>query len=183
MPRNRRPQDREEKRGEIVAAAAGLFTEAGYDHTSMAKVAASAGVTTNTIYWYFEDKDALLVGVLDDILSESLAAASHHADEPWVDQVLWAVEQLDQYHRLVTDVHARASISPSIESWHQNFHDLMDALMAEGFRGVGVAEVDVAAMNRIGAFVIEGLLMHPHTGPSRREIIEQLARSPRNQCG
>ena len=61
MPRNRRPQDREEKRAEIVTAAAGLFTEAGYDATSMAKVAASAGVTTNTIYWYFKDKDALWV--------------------------------------------------------------------------------------------------------------------------
>src|SRR4051812_29343220 len=137
MPRNRRPQDREEKRGEIIAAAAELFTEAGYDHTSMANVAKSAGVTTNTIYWYFTDKDALLVGVLDHILSESLAAASLHADEPWVDKVLWAVEQLDQYNRLVTDVHARASTSPSIESWHKNFHDLMDSLMAEGFRGVG----------------------------------------------
>lgn len=176
MPRNRRPQDREEKRGEIVDAAAGLFTEAGYDNTSMAKVAASAGVTANTIYWYFKDKDALLIGVLDHILSESLAAASLHADEPWVDQVLWAVEQLEQYNRLVTDVHARASTSPPIEAWHTNFHDLMDAIMAKGFRGVGVAEADLAAMNRIGAFVVEGLLMHPHTRPNRRAIIEQLTR-------
>ena len=100
MPRNRRPQDREEKRAEIVAAAAGLFTAAGYDETSMAKVAASAGVTTNTIYWYFTDKDALLVGVLDHVLSGALEAASLHAEEPWVDQVLWAVEQLEQYNRL-----------------------------------------------------------------------------------
>ncbi|GAB2861149.1 TetR/AcrR family transcriptional regulator [Nocardioides pacificus] len=176
MPRNRRPQDREEKRAEIVDAAAGLFTQAGYDNTSMARVAASAGVTTNTIYWYFKDKDALLVGVLDHLLSESLAAASLHAGEPWVDQVLWAVEQLDQYNRLVTDVHARASASPAIEAWHKSFHDLMDSLMARGFRGVGVAEADLDAMNRIGAFVVEGLLMHPHTGPSRREIVEQLVR-------
>jgi AcrR family transcriptional regulator len=175
MPRNRRPQDREEKRAEIVTAAAGLFTDSGYDETSMAKVAASAGVTSNTIYWYFKDKDALLVGVLDHILGEALEAASVHVVEPWVDQVLWAVEQLEQYNRLVTVVHARASTSPLIEAWHTNFHDLMDSIMAEGFRGVGVAETDLAAMNRIGAFVIEGLLMHPHTRPNRREIVEQLA--------
>ena len=176
MPRNRRPQDREEKRGEIIAAAAQLFTEAGYDQTSMAKVAASAGVTTNTIYWYFTDKDALLVGVLDHVLDESLAAAAVHAGEPWVDQVLWAVEQLEQYDRLVTVVHAKASTSPPIETWHTNFHELMDSLMAEGFRGVGVAEADLAAMTRIGAFVVEGLLMHPHTGQHRRDIVEQLTR-------
>ena len=175
MPRNRRPQDREEKRAEIVTAAAGLFTEAGYDETSMAKVAASAGVTTNTIYWYFQDKDALLVGVLDHVLSEALEAGSLHAEEPWVDQMLWAVEQLEQYNRLVTVVHSRASTSPLIEAWHTNFHDLMDSIMADGFRGVGVAEADLAAMNRIGTFVVEGLLMHPHTRANRREIIEQLA--------
>ena len=178
MPRNRRPQDREEKRAEIVTAAAALFTEAGYDETSMAKVAASAGVTTNTIYWYFQDKDALLVGVLDHVLSQALEVASHHAEEPLVDQVLWAVEQLEQYNRLVTVVHSKASTSPRIEAWHTNFHDLMDSILAEGFRGVGVAEADLAAMNRIGTFVVEGLLMHPHTRPNRREIIEQLA-SPR----
>ena len=175
MPRNRRPQDREEKRAEIVGAAAGLFTEAGYDETSVAKIAASAGVTTNTIYWYFQDKDALLVGVLDHVLDEVLEAASRHAEEPWVDQVLWAVEQLEQYTRLVTVVHSRASTSPRIEAWHTNFHDLMDSILAEGFRGVGVAEADLAAMNRIGTFVVEGLLMHPHTRPNRRQIIEQLA--------
>ena len=179
MPRNRRPRDREEKRGEIVAAAARLFTEAGYDNTSMAKVAASAGVTTNTIYWYFTDKDALLVGVLDQVLGEGLAAAALHAEAPWVDQVLWAVEQLEQYNRLVTVVHARASTSPLIEAWHTSFHELMDSIMAEGFRGVGVAEADLAAMNRIGTFVVEGLLMHPHTGPNRREIVELLARPRR----
>ncbi len=50
--------------------------------------------------------------------------------------------------------------------------------MAEGFRGVGVAEADLAAMNRIGTFVVEGLLMHPHTMINRRKIVEQLA-SPR----
>ncbi len=178
MPRNRRPQDREEKRGEIVAAATELFTGVGYDHTSMATVAAGAGVTTNTIYWYFTDKDALLVGVLDHVLETALEAASGQAEAPWVDQVLWAVDQLEQYRRLVTVVHARAAGSPSIEAWHTDFHDLMDAIMAEGFRGVGVAEADLAAMTRIGAFVVEGLLMHSHTAQERRAVVQQLT-SPR----
>lgn len=174
MPRNRRPQNREEKREAIIAAATGLFTEAGYDETSMAKVAASAGVTTTTIYWYFKDKDALLVAVLDHVLAQSLAAASLRAQQPWGDQVLWAIEQLEQYHRLVTVVHARTAISPLIDAWHNNFHALMDTIMADGLRGVGVPEAELAPMTRIGVFVIEGLLMHPHTAPDRREIVELL---------
>src|SRR3954468_5491110 len=112
MPRNRRPQDREEKRAEIVAAATALFTESGYEETSVSKVATAAGVTTNTIYWYFADKDALLVAVLDHVLGEALAEAGSEPDRPWVDQVLWAVDRLDQYRRLVTVVHARTATSP-----------------------------------------------------------------------
>lgn len=178
MPRNRRPQDREEKREEIVLAAAALFTENGYEETPMAKVAATAGVTTTTIYWYFQDKDALLVSVLDHVLAQALAAGAQRAEEPWGELVMWAIEQLERYHRLVTVVHARAAVSPLIDAWHTNFHTLMDSIMADGLRGIGVAEADLTAMTRIGVFVIEGLLMHPHTTPERQQIVGLLT-SPR----
>ena len=44
MPKNRRPVDREEKQAEIVDAAQQLFTAVGYDRSSMAQIAAAAGV-------------------------------------------------------------------------------------------------------------------------------------------
>lgn len=177
MPRNRRPQDREEKRAEIVAAATTLFTESGYDETSVSKVAASAGVTTNTIYWYFDDKDALLVAVLDHVLEAALAEAALEPDRPWVDQVLWAVDRLDQYRRLVTVVHARTATSPIIDAWHNGFHSLVDALLVEGFKRAGIPESSLIPMAAIGVFVVEGLLMHPQVGQDRRAIVETLVAS------
>ena len=72
MPRNRRPQDREEKRGEIVAAATRLFVEEGYDSTTVARIGREAGVTSNTVYWYFKDKDEVLVAVLDALFAQFL---------------------------------------------------------------------------------------------------------------
>lgn len=174
MPRNRRPQDREEKRAEIVAAATSLFTESGYDESSMSKVAAAAGVTTNTIYWYFDDKDSLLVAVLDHVLGAALGEAALQSDRPWVDQVLWAVDRLTQYRRLVTVVHARTAISPPINTWHDNFHALVDTMLIKGFRRAGVPEMDLKPMAAIGVFVVEGLLMHPHPEPDRRAIVQAL---------
>lgn len=174
MPRNRRPQDREEKRAEIVSAATSLFTDVGYDQTPMSKVASSAGVTTNTIYWYFADKDALLVAVLDHVLEGALSEAGLAPERPWVDQVLWAVERLEQYRRLVTVVHSRAASSPTIDTWHNNFHALVDSLLAAGFRRAGVPESDLVPMAAIGVFVVEGLLMHPHVAQDRRAIVEAL---------
>ena len=174
MPRNRRPQDREEKRAEILAAATTLFTESGYDETSVSKVAAAAGVTTNTIYWYFDDKDALLVAVLDHVLEAALAEAALEPDRPWVDQLLWAVDRLDQYRRLVTVVHARTATSATIDAWHSDFHALVDAWLVDGFRRTGIPESRLIPMSAIGVFVIEGLLMHPHVGQDRRAIVEAL---------
>jgi AcrR family transcriptional regulator len=174
MPRNRRPQDRDEKRAEIVAAATVLFTENGYDETPMSKVAAAAGVTTNTIYWYFDDKDGLLVAVLDHVLGSALAEAALEPDRPWVDQVLWAVDRLDQYRRLVTVVHSRTATSPGIDAWHNDFHALVDALLIDGFRRAGVPETSLVPMAAIGVFVVEGLLMHPHVRQDRRAIVEAL---------
>lgn len=175
MPRNRRPQNREEKRDEIVAAATELFTGTGYDETPMTAIAAAAGVATNTIYWYFKDKDALLVAVLDRVLAEALADAGTRTDEPWSDQLLWAVERLERYSRLVTVVHARTAISPVIDAWHADFHRLAEDMLAGGFRSAGVPEDSLRASIQIGVFVIEGLLLHPGTAESRREVIDLLA--------
>lgn len=164
------------KRDDIVVAATGLFTEVGYDDSSMAKVAAAAGVTPTTIYWYFADKDALLVAVLDHLLTQALEEAAGHLEDPWVDQVLWAVERLERYSKLVTVVHARTTTSPTIDEWHEGFHALMDTMLAEGLARAGAADEDVEAMTRMSVFVVEGLLTHPLPQAERRAIIEMILR-------
>ena len=65
MGKNKRDVDPQVKRDEIEAAALQLFTEHGYEATSMAMVAAHAGVAPNTLYWYFKNKDDMLVAALN----------------------------------------------------------------------------------------------------------------------
>lgn len=179
MPRNRRPQDREAKRAELVSAATTLFTEHGYDETTMAAIALSAGVTTTTIYWYFEDKDALLLAVLDHVLEQALADFSTRAHEPWGDQLLWAFDRLGHHRRLITVVHARSADSPSVGAWHTGFHDLVDHLVADGLRAAGVPEADLTPMTTLSTFVVEGLLTHPRPPAEARRIVELLAAARR----
>ncbi|POM22561.1 HTH-type transcriptional regulator AcrR [Actinomadura rubteroloni] len=174
MPRNRRPQDREEKREEILAAARRLFIDDGYESASMGQIAKSAGVTVNTIYWYFRDKDDLLVAVLDRLLTEALAQYTTIADRPLGDRLLWAVDRLEQLHGLVNTVHARAPASPAVHAWHTAFHELADALIADDLRQAGAAEADLPAMIAIGTFVIEGLLTHRRDDAGKRAVIDLL---------
>lgn len=176
MPRNRRPVDRDEKRAEIVLAAAELFSGRGYDETSMSAIAARAGVTANTVYWYVADKDALLVAVLDHILDTTLEEWTTLADRSWTDQLVWVLGRLETHHRLVSVVHSRSALSPVVDEWHERFHAVIDAIVADTLRTMGAPEADVAAMTSIGVHVVEGLLMHPRTDEEKRETLDLLIR-------
>lgn len=55
---------REERIAGILQAARELFGEHGYEHTSMAEIAARVGVVEGTVYKYFESKRELLLTVL-----------------------------------------------------------------------------------------------------------------------
>ncbi len=175
MPRNRRPQDPEAKREEILDAATELFTQNGYEGTSLKAIASAAGVTANTIYWYFPDKDTLLVGVVDRLVLAALTELSALEDEPLAKQLLWVVQRLREYHQLVTAVHARADTSPPIDAWHRRFHDLADDILEEGFRQAGTSESDIDARAQMAVLVVEGLITHVHDDDRTQAILELLA--------
>jgi AcrR family transcriptional regulator len=65
-------------RERLVVAAVDLFTEQGYDATTVAQIAERAGVTKSTFFRHFHDKRELLVAgqdALSRLLSEGIAEA------------------------------------------------------------------------------------------------------------
>ncbi|WP_167737399.1 TetR/AcrR family transcriptional regulator [Sphingomonas parva] len=67
----------EAKRQEIVAVAAELFQELGYDRTSMAAISQRLGGSKATLYGYFKSKEELLLAVLDYDITEGADALMH----------------------------------------------------------------------------------------------------------
>ena len=66
-------------RERLVLAAVDLFTEQGYDDTTVAQIAERAGVTKSTFFRHFPDKrEILVVGqqTLSQLLTEGIAAAA-----------------------------------------------------------------------------------------------------------
>jgi AcrR family transcriptional regulator len=66
----------------MVLAAVDLFTEQGYDATTVAQIAERAGVTKSTFFRHFPDKRELLVAgqeVLSRLLAEGVAEAPETA--------------------------------------------------------------------------------------------------------
>jgi len=69
-------------RERLVLAAVDLFTEQGYDATTVAQIAERAGVTKSTFFRYFPDKRELLVAgqeVLSQLLTDGIADAPEGA--------------------------------------------------------------------------------------------------------
>lgn len=51
---------------ELLAAAASLFAERGFDATSVREICERAGLSKGTFYWAYESKDALFLAVVEE---------------------------------------------------------------------------------------------------------------------
>lgn len=54
------------RRRAILAVARDLFSRQGYDHTSIAQIAAQAGIAHGTVYIYFKSKPAVADALVED---------------------------------------------------------------------------------------------------------------------
>lgn len=85
----RREEEKERRRAEMVDAAEELYAEVGWDAVTMERVARSARLSRALIYVYFRDKNDLLHAITERALLELreqfVAAAASHAQG--IDQV------------------------------------------------------------------------------------------------
>ncbi len=74
----RRVEEKERRRGEILDAAVSLYAEKGWDAVTMDQVARSARLSRALLYVYFRDKEELLYGIGEralEVLRERFAGA------------------------------------------------------------------------------------------------------------
>ena len=121
-------QARAARRDQIIAAALACFARTGYHTTTMADVAAQAGVSKGTSYLYFESKEALFIalheqwncGLADRVNAEIAALPETGRRSPR--QVLRAVAAAVAAHvreetdtcRLLMEARALAAHEPAI---------------------------------------------------------------------
>lgn len=61
-----RSRKKAKRRDEIIAAARTLFAKQGIDATTMADIAAAAGISTPTVFNYFGSKDGVLIALISE---------------------------------------------------------------------------------------------------------------------
>ncbi|WP_296559255.1 TetR/AcrR family transcriptional regulator [Pigmentiphaga sp.] len=90
-PRTSRPTKRltERKREDIVRAAVEEFRTAGYEATSMDRIAQAAGVSKRTVYNHFPSKEELFALMLEQLWASSAASVDlpYRSDLPLTQQL------------------------------------------------------------------------------------------------
>lgn len=175
MARNRRHEDRDAKRDEIIAAARSLFISEGFELTTMNRLAKSAGVAPNTVYWYFKDKDEVLLAVLDLEFQEGLGGYLEAYFEDVGARMLWVIERLDSISSLVNTVHARVDTSEAIRTWHDRFHAITEGMLRAELIQLGVDAERADALVKVYVFTVEGVLSHGLSQDQRRQVCLALA--------
>jgi AcrR family transcriptional regulator len=74
------------RREDLLDAAARLFNEHGFAGSSVRDIAAAAGILPGSVYYHFRSKEELLIAVHEEgirRISEGVRAALTGVDEPW----------------------------------------------------------------------------------------------------
>ncbi|MDR6990517.1 TetR/AcrR family transcriptional regulator [Luteimonas sp. 3794] len=107
------------KHAAILDAAVAEFRAAGFEATTMDRIAAAAGVSKRTVYNHFPSKDALFLRILEEMFTRGVGGPdlAYRADRPLRAQLM---ELVEQKLRLLDDPHfvdlARVAIAAGLHS-------------------------------------------------------------------
>jgi AcrR family transcriptional regulator len=88
-------------RERILAVASELFTEQGYEGTSLREIADRLDITKAALYYHFRSKEEILQGLLTpfDVLVDAMLERLEQAGdiEGWCDALTWVISQIFDY--------------------------------------------------------------------------------------
>ena len=167
-----RPDVSQERKEQIIDAATQVFSRAGYEKARMDDIAEATGVSKGTLYWYFKNKDALLMAILDKLLDRELSAlrkldqgsgSAVRQLRKAVDLTIADFKKVEPLAPLVFEFFSRARrhnlIQKTIQTYFTNYIEVLDSIILRGmeqgeFKVGNPREVSIA----VGA-ILEGTFL------------------------
>jgi AcrR family transcriptional regulator len=183
------------QRDRILCAALGCFIEHGFHAASMASIAEAAQMSAGLIYRYFENKNAIVLAIMQRQLDEKRALIRQlQSSEQFVDGLLKAFDELCSTARgtmsvaLMLEMSAEATRNAQVaEALRESdnltraeFEDWLRRPLAQGGAGLGAG---LASSRSLAIrFVVDGLALRAAREPEldRAEVraaLEELLRT------
>ncbi len=174
-PRWQRRKD--DRPGEIVAAALEVFAERGFAATNLDEVARRAGVTKGTIYLYFKSKEALFQAVVRETIIPNIAraeqdvAAFQGSAADLLSQMLhtyWRVMGETKLSAIPKLVISEATSFPELARFYHTevvsrAYRLVAGVLERGIARGEFRRVDVSAATRLAVAPIVLALVNKHS--------------------
>jgi AcrR family transcriptional regulator len=170
VPRTRLEEPREAKTEAILDLAEATLRNDGPDALSVARIARELDVAQNSIYWYFKDRDGLLVAVLERSSKRALDDLSRLRSRGPIELIVAAVDRIAALGPLEAAMRARASASDKVAAFERTF----DASIRSLLRDVLASEVAPGQLERIAEvveMVAAGCLARNTPTAQRRRIL------------
>ncbi|MFG2845253.1 TetR/AcrR family transcriptional regulator [Kitasatospora sp. NPDC101155] len=117
---------RSDTRARIIEVSLELFSEQGYEQTSLREIADRLGVTKAALYYHFKTKDDIVLGIV-----ERMAAPIDETIE-WGRKQTWSPEMRDELIRRYAD--GMPERAPLLRFFHENQPALRDSPAGVAFR-------------------------------------------------
>lgn len=167
-------------RAEVTAAAAGLFIERGYEHTTVEDIATAAGVSVRTFFRYFAAKAEVVDDLLDDQIRLFAATLdARPAGEPLLDALRTAGRHslAAAAQRGLVELYAVVTRTPTLRArWLARWNTYIEIVTASLRRWLPPtgdahsAELAAGALIGMMTTVVDGYIHEP---PSRLdELLE-----------
>jgi AcrR family transcriptional regulator len=183
------------QRDRILSAALQCFIEHGFHAATMASIAETAQMSAGLIYRYFENKNAIVLAIVQRQLDEKRALIRQlQSSEQFVDGLLHAFDELcstaggSMSAVLMLEMSAEATRSPPIAAalresdrlTRAEFEDWLCRARSQG--GAGLSAAQASSRSLAIRFVVDGLALRAAREPELdraqvREALEELLRT------
>lgn len=178
-------QIREERQAQILEAALELFADKGLHDTKVSEIAARAGVSQGTVYWYFDSKEALFeaafMSQFDALVEPILAVVEDEERSP--SQKLMAIAQTSinlfgastEIAFVMLQVMATQEVARILTHDIQEYYDQFEAVITPLFEELG--DPDPVATTSAYIALLDGLMLQCLLGPDwfdRDRVVAQI---------
>jgi AcrR family transcriptional regulator len=141
-----RPDVSEERKKQIVDAAANVFAREGMDKARMDDIADEAGLSKGALYWYFKSKDAIITAILDSVFEREIGRIRSMMDEEeissrellqkYTDLVIRDIKIIEPLLPILYEFMAKSfrnkTIRKAIQTYMHNFIDVTVPIIQRG---------------------------------------------------
>ncbi|AKK26042.1 TetR family transcriptional regulator [Mycobacterium sp. EPa45] len=145
--------------GRLQQAAMALYTERGFDQTTVAEIAERAGLTERTFFRYFADKREVLFGGQRHLLEQLTKGVAEAPDSATpLDAISAALQEAAAIFGDRRGARARQAVidaNPALQERELTKRFALAAAMADGLVSRGVAETTARLTAEAGAAVFQ----------------------------